>query len=131
MHVVLLVSFQKTCKSDLDVVYLLHNCYCCQMASRQPISNIILPSKRFPQSPPSVMFFTHAPLLYSRIESRIIAIECSLASANLLDCVNVICTAERTFSALCTVKNYLITTMTQKCLNNVMLLHVHNSEQMV
>ena len=34
-------------------------------------------------------------------------------------------TAERTFSALRRVKNYLRTTMTQKRLNNVMLLHAH------
>jgi len=34
-------------------------------------------------------------------------------------------TTERTFSALRRFNNYLRTTMTQKCLNNVMLLHAH------
>ena len=62
VHVELLESFQKTCEGDLDVIYLLHNCYCCQISSRQPISNIILPSKRFPQSPPFVICFSLMPL---------------------------------------------------------------------
>ena len=36
-------------------------------------------------------------------------------------------TNERTFSALCRVKSYLITTMTQAHLNHLMLLHVHKN----
>ena len=37
-------------------------------------------------------------------------------------------TTERTFSALRRVKNYLRTTMTQKRLNNVLLLHAHKQQ---
>ena len=37
-------------------------------------------------------------------------------------------TAERTFSALCHLKNFLRSTMTQPCLNSVMLLHIHKDK---
>ena len=36
--------------------------------------------------------------------------------------------AERTFSALSCLKNFLRSTMTQPCLNSVMLLHIHKDK---
>ena len=38
------------------------------------------------------------------------------------------CTAERSFSSLRRVKNYLRSTMSEERLNNIMLLHVHKEE---
>ena len=119
MHVELSESFQKSCEGDLDV-----NLLTTQLLLLPDVIKTANQQHNF-----TIKKVTSITIVCDVFNS------CTFAKLMLLNVHRLLriyltvpmssATAERTFSALRRVKNYLRTTMTQKRLNNVMLLHAH------
>ena len=119
MHVELSESFRKECEGDLDV-----NLLATQLVMLPDVIKTANQQHNF-----TIKKVTSITTVCDVFNS------CTFAKIMLLNVHQLLriyltvpmssATAERTFSALRRVKNYLRTTMTQKRLNNVMLLHAH------